>query len=195
MGGTTITTTTTTSNNNNNSNSSNSNSTTASTENNLLPNGESLQEQNSGQSSPKSVNISSAAKRVKRQIVALDARSDHLHDDDLTGIIRKTRSDLHAVDAPRPSVADCGSDVDSRKQDFLERNRLAASKCRQKKKEHTQYLQLRHEELTMTQSKLKSLKQELEEELFSVQNTFLASSTCDCEPVKTYLHRLSQNIT
>ena len=175
-------------NNNNvggNTSNSNSNSTTASTENNsILPNHSdgSLQVQNSNLPS-------SSAKRVKRQITEhLDTLTDY-DDDDVT---RRTRSGLHVLD--RSVVADCGSDADSKKQDFLERNRIAASKCRQKKKEHIQNLQLRHDELSMNLSKLKSLKQELQEELFSVQNTFLASSACDCEPVKTYLSRLSQTI-
>lgn len=84
------------------------------------------------------------------------------------------------------SIAE-GDDV--KRSQFLERNRVAASKCRQKKKEWTSNLEQRARELQASKVSLALLVSSLREELLYLRGEALRHTTCDCDSVREYLAR------
>ncbi|KAJ2456253.1 hypothetical protein EV183_000180 [Coemansia sp. RSA 2336] len=87
-----------------------------------------------------------------------------------------------------------GRDVDGeltpeqqRRQRFLERNRIAASKCRQKKKLWVQELERRAEDVTMQNRTLHIAVAQLKEEVMVLKNQLLAHRNCNCSAIHQYL--------
>lgn len=78
---------------------------------------------------------------------------------------------------------------------FLERNRVAASKCRQKKKEWAADLDTRVRELQINKDSLSSLTNSLKEEVLYLKGEMLKHSTCNCPEVKAYLQNQLGDIT
>jgi bZIP transcription factor len=78
---------------------------------------------------------------------------------------------------------------EDKRSQFLERNRVAASKCRQKKKEWTSNLEERARELQASKTSLALLVSSLREELLYLKGEALRHTTCDCNSVREYLAR------
>ncbi|KAJ5152254.1 Rho GTPase activation protein [Penicillium capsulatum] len=78
---------------------------------------------------------------------------------------------------------------------FLERNRLAASKCRQKKKEHTQKLEHRYKEQSDKKEQLVGEIARLRSEILSLKNEVLKHAQCGDEPIKLHLAQMVKRIT
>lgn len=78
---------------------------------------------------------------------------------------------------------------------FLERNRLAASKCRQKKKEHTQQLEYRYKEQSEKKEHLVGEIARLRSEILSLKNEVLKHAQCGDEPIKLHLAQMVKKIT
>ena len=76
---------------------------------------------------------------------------------------------------------------EDRRNKFLERNRLAASKCRQKKKEWSNDLEDQARRLQGEKDGLSSLANLLKEEILWLKGEMLKHSTCDCTQVRSYL--------
>ncbi|KAJ1719286.1 hypothetical protein LPJ53_005928 [Coemansia erecta] len=74
-----------------------------------------------------------------------------------------------------------------RRRRFLERNRVAASKCRQKKKMWIQELERRAEDVTMQNRSLHIAVAQLKEEVMILKNQLLAHRNCGCTSVQQYL--------
>ncbi|KAJ1862883.1 hypothetical protein LPJ78_004413 [Coemansia sp. RSA 989] len=74
-----------------------------------------------------------------------------------------------------------------RRQRFLERNRIAASKCRQKKKLWVQELERRAEDVTMQNRTLHIAVAQLKEEVMVLKNQLLAHRNCNCSAIHQYL--------
>ncbi|KAJ2391402.1 hypothetical protein GGI23_005424, partial [Coemansia sp. RSA 2559] len=74
-----------------------------------------------------------------------------------------------------------------RRRKFLERNRLAASKCRQKKKMWVQELERRAEDATMQNRSLQIAVAQLKEEVLILKNQLLAHHSCGCTAVQQYI--------
>lgn len=70
---------------------------------------------------------------------------------------------------------------------FLERNRVAASKCRQKKKEWASNLDEKARELQVNKESLSALVNSLKEEVLFLKGEMLKHSTCSCPQIKSYL--------
>jgi bZIP transcription factor len=87
------------------------------------------------------------------------------------------------------SATDSAADGDGKRSQFLERNRVAASKCRQKKKEWTSNLEHRARELQASKTHLSLLVSSLREELLYLKGEALRHTTCDCNSVREYLAR------
>ena len=100
-------------------------------------------------------------------------------------------SNIHPVDfddSPRyPERA--------KREKFLERNRLAASKCRQKKKEHTQQLEARYKEQSDKKEQLIMEISRLRSEILGLKNEVLRHAQCGDEPIKLHLAQMVKNIT
>ncbi|KAI9280891.1 hypothetical protein BC943DRAFT_330510 [Umbelopsis sp. AD052] len=78
-------------------------------------------------------------------------------------------------------------DGEERRRKFLERNRQAASKCRQKKKAWMQDLEQRSEEITSRNKALHETVSMLKEEVLFLKNQLLSHRGCDCTVVKNYI--------
>ena len=76
---------------------------------------------------------------------------------------------------------------DAKRSKFLERNRVAASKCRQKKKEWTQNLENRARELQKNNNQLRVVVESCREEVLFLKGELLKHSQCDCESIQTFL--------
>ncbi|KAJ2428827.1 hypothetical protein GGF41_001282 [Coemansia sp. RSA 2531] len=74
-----------------------------------------------------------------------------------------------------------------RRRRFLERNRVAASKCRQKKKIWIQDLERRAEDATMQNRSLHIAVAQLKEEVLILKNQLLAHRNCGCSAVQQFL--------
>ena len=84
------------------------------------------------------------------------------------------------IDPKSPIEVECRSK-------FLERNRIAASKCRQKKKEWTSELDTRVRELQIKKDSLSTLANSLKEEMIYLKGEMLKHSSCNCPQIKTNL--------
>ncbi|KAI8979382.1 hypothetical protein BDF20DRAFT_819980 [Mycotypha africana] len=88
-----------------------------------------------------------------------------------------------------------GEDAEDRRKKFLERNRIAAYKCRQKKKNWMQELEQKAEIQNMQNETLRTLVGQLKEESMYLKNLLLTHGNCDCESVQAYLRKTSMEIT
>ncbi|KAI8145293.1 hypothetical protein BJV82DRAFT_536336 [Fennellomyces sp. T-0311] len=97
--------------------------------------------------------------------------------------------------AGRKRRASEDDDDDEQRQKLLERNRLAASKCRQKKKRWVQDLEVKSEQVSARNQELHDLLAQLREESMFLRNQLLAHGDCNCTMVQTYLRRSSARLT
>ena len=76
---------------------------------------------------------------------------------------------------------------DAKRSKFLERNRVAASKCRQKKKEWTQNLENRARELQKHNNQLRMVVDLCRQEILFLKGELLKHSQCECESIQTFI--------
>ncbi|KZF26637.1 hypothetical protein L228DRAFT_235684 [Xylona heveae TC161] len=84
---------------------------------------------------------------------------------------------------------------DPKRSRFLERNRLAASKCRQKKKEWTSNLETRARDLQNEKNQLALMCGSLREEVLYLKGELLKHSSCGCASIRDYLNREVSNLS
>ncbi|KAI8374322.1 uncharacterized protein BYT42DRAFT_500142, partial [Radiomyces spectabilis] len=91
----------------------------------------------------------------------------------------------------RPSAASRHIQDEEKRKNFLERNRQAALKCRQRKKEWLQNLQTRVEYLTVDNEQLQLQTSSLREELLNLKTILLAHKDCPIgqEAMLKLIHR------
>ncbi|PYH87924.1 hypothetical protein BO71DRAFT_392545 [Aspergillus ellipticus CBS 707.79] len=77
---------------------------------------------------------------------------------------------------------------------FLERNRLAASKCREKKKIHTEALGRRYEELARMREDLMQAVADLRRDLLGLKNEVLRHADCNNAAIDAHLRNMVTNI-
>ncbi|RKP24698.1 hypothetical protein SYNPS1DRAFT_29544 [Syncephalis pseudoplumigaleata] len=82
---------------------------------------------------------------------------------------------------------DGDEDDEDKRQKFLERNRVAAFKCRQKRKAWMQELETKSEEVTKRNKALHLLVNQLKEEAIQLKNQMLAHRDCDCNVIQRYV--------
>lgn len=80
-------------------------------------------------------------------------------------------------------------DDEVKRERFLKRNRVAASKCRQKKKEYINGLEERARELTSTRNHLMAYVASLKDEIIALKTEMLKHSDCNCVAIQEYLRR------
>ena len=93
------------------------------------------------------------------------------------------------------SIEDDGKPEDVKRSKFLERNRVAASKCRQKKKEWTQNLETRARELQKDNNMLRMTLESLRAELLSVKGEMLKHGSCDSHEIQQYIQSSANSLT
>lgn len=77
--------------------------------------------------------------------------------------------------------------MEAKRRRFLERNRVAASKCRQKKKAWMQDLENEAREAQSLSKQLRACVNVLKEEVLQLKNELLKHNTCECVPIRQYL--------
>lgn len=85
--------------------------------------------------------------------------------------------------------ADPNDPEGARRSKFLERNRVAASKCRQKKKEWTQNLESKARELQRHNNELRLVRDSCKEEILFLKGEMLRHTACGCTTIQEYLQR------
>ncbi|PTU25575.1 hypothetical protein P175DRAFT_0409127, partial [Aspergillus ochraceoroseus IBT 24754] len=81
-----------------------------------------------------------------------------------------------------------------RREKFLERNRVAASKCRRKKKMADEELVRKHDTALAEKQRLTRTVNELRGELLTLKNTVLKHSGCGDEAINLHLSRMVHTI-
>jgi bZIP transcription factor len=110
---------------------------------------------------------------------------------------RRLREHKHSI----ASTISSGGDSEDqgpeqvKREKFLERNRLAASKCRQKKKEHTMMLETQFKEQSDKKTALNSEISQLRGEILTLKNEVLRHAQCDDEPIKLHLAQMVKQIS
>ncbi|KAG8530406.1 uncharacterized protein KY384_004908 [Bacidia gigantensis] len=87
----------------------------------------------------------------------------------------------------KQSPPDPNNPGEVRRSKFLERNRIAASKCRQKKKEWTQNLETRARDLQKDNSDLHTMIDSLSQEVFYLKTQCGQHIGCDCSEIQRFM--------
>lgn len=91
-------------------------------------------------------------------------------------------------------TSDFQTKVDQRER-FLESNRLAASRCRQKKRDHTKRLETRFTEEKQKKKQLESDIAVLRDEVLSLKDDILKHALCEDGHIRQHFARTMQQIT
>ncbi|KAL8929087.1 MAG: hypothetical protein Q9172_000630 [Xanthocarpia lactea] len=97
------------------------------------------------------------------------------------------RSRKHGRSSNSSNGQALSSAEDVRRSKFLERNRVAASKCRQKKKEWTQNLENRARELQKENHNLRMMLDSMRDEMLFIKSEMLKHTTCGCEQIQGWV--------
>ena len=87
-----------------------------------------------------------------------------------------------------------GDEKDEKRSKFLERNRVAASKCRQKKKEWTSALEAKARDLQNEKAQLQLMMEAYRAELMYLKNEMLNHTECGSPNIRDYLAREAEAI-
>ena len=82
----------------------------------------------------------------------------------------------------------------ARREKFLERNRMAASKCRARKKEWTEEVKKRSKEITDENERLKERVIALTNEVLELKGELLKHVDCNCPAFRSYMERAVSRI-
>ncbi|BCS19331.1 bZIP transcription factor atfB [Aspergillus puulaauensis] len=111
------------------------------------------------------------------------------------GSSARSRGGSRGASTRASTSAEPSSPGDNKQEKTRARNRLAASKCRQKKKEQNtqlesrfEYEKIRREELTRTVSSLR-------DDIVAAKNQLLEHSECGHESIKAYIQSMAKRIT
>ncbi|KAI4123029.1 MAG: hypothetical protein LQ347_006302 [Umbilicaria vellea] len=100
---------------------------------------------------------------------------------------KRSRKNAKSGSPDRLSMQDKHKPEDAKRSKFLERNRVAASKCRQKKKEWTSNLETRARELQNSKNQLAIMVGSLKEEVLFLKSELLRHTGCGCSKIRDYL--------
>lgn len=83
----------------------------------------------------------------------------------------------------------------AKRESHLEKNRIAAHKCRQKKKEWVEDLEMQARELTAVRAHLRSHVAMLREQVLLLKNELLSHANCGCGRIDAYVNRTATQIS
>ncbi|KAL8737283.1 MAG: hypothetical protein Q9181_001837 [Wetmoreana brouardii] len=104
---------------------------------------------------------------------------------DTTTAPKRSRKNGRNANAPNGQATSSAEEV--RRHKFLERNRIAASKCRQKKKEWTQNLETRARELAKENNSLRLMIDSMRDEMLFIKGEMLKHTSCACDDIQDWL--------
>jgi cyclic AMP-dependent transcription factor ATF-2 len=93
---------------------------------------------------------------------------------------------------PSPTGTGTGSDpqIDTiKRQRYLHKNRVAATKCRSKKKQYIQQLQSRFEDLSLAKRELQFQVQSLRDGLITLKEELVRHARCGDGPITSYIEK------
>ncbi|KAI7885539.1 hypothetical protein K492DRAFT_190927 [Lichtheimia hyalospora FSU 10163] len=94
-------------------------------------------------------------------------------------------SSNHTNDSTMPLANDPFSD--NQRTRVLERNRAAAARCRQRKKQWIEDLKTRHEDLRDRNQRLYHTRTQLQNQVFKLKNELLLHEGCDCQAIQSFI--------
>ncbi|KAK1140090.1 hypothetical protein N8T08_010922 [Aspergillus melleus] len=110
--------------------------------------------------------------------------------------IRKRRNNYSIRHAAPPAPKEAREEADRRKREnFLARNRRAATKCRERKREFTKKLQEQYEDVTRRKHALESEFAQLQGEVLELKNELLRHSQCADPAIQNHLAGMVKNVT
>lgn len=108
---------------------------------------------------------------------------------------RKSAARSSLAHSSNIAQADSNNPEDIRRSKFLERNRVAASKCRQKKKEWTSNLETRARDLQKNNSSLRLMLGSLKDEILFLKGECLKHTACGCEQIQSFLKQRGNDLS
>ena len=122
-------------------------------------------------------------------------RSSISANDTSTKPSKRSRKSIGRAKAASQSQSEPMNPEDEKRSKFLERNRVAASKCRQKKKEWTSNLENKARELQASKNQLAIIVTSLKDEVMWLKGEMLKHTGCGCVQIREYLSSAAENIT
>ena len=122
-------------------------------------------------------------------------RSSTSANDTSTKPSKRSRKSAGRSKAASQSLSEPMNVEDEKRSKFLERNRVAASKCRQKKKEWTSNLENKARELQASKNQLAVIVTSLKDEVMWLKGEMLKHTGCGCAQIREYLSTAAENIT
>ncbi|KAL8803774.1 MAG: hypothetical protein Q9182_002984 [Xanthomendoza sp. 2 TL-2023] len=114
-------------------------------------------------------------------------RKRHSTSSDMKNSSPPKRSRKHGRSLNASNAQALSSAEEVRRSKFLERNRVAASKCRQKKKEWTQNLENRARDLQKENQSLRIMIDSMRQEMLFIKSEMLKHTTCGCEQIQGWV--------
>ncbi|KAI4279332.1 MAG: hypothetical protein LQ337_000363 [Flavoplaca oasis] len=108
-----------------------------------------------------------------------------MNDTESSAPAKRSRKNGRSSKSSNGQAASSADDI--RRSKFLERNRVAASKCRQKKKEWTQNLETRARTLQKENNSLKMMLDSMRDEMIFIKSEMLKHTTCGCEHIQSWV--------
>lgn len=105
---------------------------------------------------------------------------------------KRARRDSEASDDEDANM-ECG-EGDNKREKYREKNRVAAAKCRAKKKGHVDQLEDTHRTQSALNTALKQTEKSLRDELSFWRTQALQHTFCSCRPVQEYNMRKAQSL-
>jgi cyclic AMP-dependent transcription factor ATF-2 len=91
--------------------------------------------------------------------------------------------------SPSPLATDSPQTDTIKRQRYLHKNRVAATKCRSKKKQYIQQLQSRFEDLSLAKHELQCQVQSLRDGLISLKEELVRHARCGDGPITRYIEK------
>lgn len=127
-------------------------------------------------STPNNHSLSTSEKKRKRHSASTGSKE---------GPPKRSRKYGRSTDSCNGQAPSGAEEV--RRSKFLERNRIAASKCRQKKKEWTQNLESRARELAKESQSLRMMVESLRDEMMFLRSEMVKHTTCGCAEIQGWV--------
>ncbi|OJI95970.1 hypothetical protein ASPVEDRAFT_211412 [Aspergillus versicolor CBS 583.65] len=111
------------------------------------------------------------------------------------GSSARSRGGSRSASTRASTSVEPSSPGDNKQERTRARNRLAASKCRQKKKEQNTQLESRFEYERIRREELTRTVNSLRDDIVAAKNQLLEHSECDHESIKAYIQNMAKRIT
>lgn len=138
------------------------------------------------QTNPRSHRSNSSEVVLSRKDSAMDGDVDHVP----SPLAKKRKSSKPSLSRD-DQVQYQGKD---KREKYREKNRVAAAKCRAKKRDHVDILEDNYRTQGVLNSALKHSAQQLRDELSHLRTQALQHSFCNCLPIQDYNMRKAQNL-